>query len=81
MSENFDPPTRRDFCGRLGWLGMAALGMARMQRAGAAEAAENFEFAEPENLAARGEIPRRKFGKTGEVVSAIGLGGHTFALA
>ena len=34
-----------------------------------------------ENLAAKGEVPRRKFGKTGEVVSAIGLGGHTIGLA
>lgn len=81
MSAHSNPPTRRDFCGRLGLLGMAAIGIARMQRAGAAEAVENFEFGEPENLAARGEIPRRKFGKTGEVVSAIGVGGHTFALA
>jgi aryl-alcohol dehydrogenase-like predicted oxidoreductase len=35
----------------------------------------------PENLAARGEIPRRKFGHTDVVVSALAVGGHTFATA
>ena len=31
------------------------------------------EFAPPENLAGKGEVPRRKLGKTGEVVSAIDI--------
>lgn len=35
----------------------------------------------PENLAGKGEVPRRKFGKTNVVVSALALGGHTFARA
>jgi uncharacterized protein len=33
----------------------------------------------PENLAAKGEVPRRRFGRTDEIVSAMGLGGATFA--
>jgi aryl-alcohol dehydrogenase-like predicted oxidoreductase len=28
-----------------------------------------------------GEVPRRKLGRTGEMVSIIGVGGHTFAIA
>lgn len=35
----------------------------------------------PENLADKGEVPRRKFGKTDVVVSALALGGYTFATA
>lgn len=35
----------------------------------------------PKNLAAKGEIPRRKFGKTEVIVSAMALGGATFANA
>jgi aryl-alcohol dehydrogenase-like predicted oxidoreductase len=35
----------------------------------------------PENLAAPEEIPRRKFGRTDVVVSALGLGGFSFATA
>lgn len=35
----------------------------------------------PDNLAAPGEVPRRRFGRTDEVVSALGLGGSTFAQA
>jgi predicted aldo/keto reductase-like oxidoreductase len=34
-----------------------------------------------ENLAPAGEIPRRRFGQTGAIVSALGLGGHAFASA
>src|SRR6185295_12365585 len=33
----------------------------------------------PENLAAKHEVPRRYFGKTKVVVSAMALGGATFA--
>ncbi len=33
------------------------------------------------NLAAKGEVPRREFGRTGEIVSALGLGGYSFASA
>jgi hypothetical protein len=36
----------------------------------------------PENLASKGEVPRRRFGRHQEVVvSAMALGGHTFATA
>lgn len=35
----------------------------------------------PENLAGSGEIPCRRFGKTDVIVSAIALGGATFANA
>ncbi|MFN0067719.1 MAG: aldo/keto reductase [Limisphaerales bacterium] len=35
----------------------------------------------PDNLAGTGEVPRRKFGRTEVVVSALGLGGSTFAKA
>lgn len=73
--------SRRAFMGRLGFLGAAALAAVNGMRASAQEKTSPAEFAPPENLAGKGEIPRRKLGKTGEVVSAIGLGGHTFALA
>lgn len=33
----------------------------------------------PENLAGKGEVPRRRFGKTNIVVSAMALGGSSFA--
>jgi predicted aldo/keto reductase-like oxidoreductase len=79
MSASSDRPSRRDFCKRLGWLGTSAITAAALRPAGAAETDPN--FAAPENLAACGEVPRRKFGKTDAVVSAIGLGGHTFAEA
>jgi uncharacterized protein len=69
--------SRRDF---FGFLGATAL-TAAVAETGAAEPGGSTELATPENLAARGEIPRRKFGKTDAVVSAIGLGGHTFAMA
>lgn len=79
MSDQSNLPTRRDFCGRLGWLGASAVATAGMRPAQAAAPTE--ALATPENLAARGEVPRRKFGKTDAVISAIGLGGHTFAEA
>ena len=53
----------------------------RARNASAAEVGDTVEFPAPENLAARGEVPRRKFGNTDAVISAIGLGGHTFATA
>lgn len=37
--------------------------------------------APPDNLAGSGEVPRRKFGSTDVVVSAMGLGGSAFASA
>jgi aryl-alcohol dehydrogenase-like predicted oxidoreductase len=82
MSEHSDHPSRRVFCGRLG-LGISAAALAATaMRARAAEPTEKESgFALPENLAAKGEVPRRKFGKTDVVISALGLGGHTFALA
>jgi len=80
MKKNL-PGDRRAFLEKLGYLGAATF---LAQSAGAAGAAENevtVDFPSPENLAARGEVPRRKFGKTDAVVSAMGLGGHTFAMA
>ncbi len=73
------PSDRRAFLGRIGSFGAAAL-LAQSGRSSAA-AQESPELPPVENLAAPGEVPRRKFGKTGEVVSAMGLGGHTLALA
>jgi len=35
----------------------------------------------PDNLAGKGEVPRRRFGKSDAVVSALALGGYTFATA
>jgi hypothetical protein len=81
MSEQPSLPTRRDFFGRLGFVGAAALVVERARRSGAAEVGDAVDFPPPENLAARGEVPRRKFGGTDAVVSAIGLSGHTFATA
>lgn len=70
--------SRRSFIETLGYVGAAAF----LSRAVAVEAAEDEkDVVAFENLAAKGEIPRRKFGKTEEVISALGLGGHTFALA
>ena len=74
--------TRRDFVERLGFIGAAAFAAGHALTAlGQENSAAAAEFSTPENLASKGEIPRRKFGKTGEVVSVIGLGGHTFATA
>ena len=81
MNEQPRQPNRRDFFGRLGYLGGAALAVGSLRDLGAAEPAVSADFPPPENLAARGEVPMRRLGKTGAVVSAIGLGGHTFAEA
>lgn len=70
---------RRGFIGKLGYAGAAALLSRSVSSASAAD--DQPDITALENLAPRGELPRRKFGKTGEVVSAIGLGGHTLALA
>lgn len=72
---------RRSFLEKLGFVGAAALLARSSTPLHAAEDGALPDFAPQENLAARGEIPRRKFGKTGVVVSAMGLGGHTLALA
>lgn len=61
--------------------GAVALAAAAGRTAFATEPPGLPEFAPPENLAATGEIPRRRFGRTDAIVSAIGLGGHTFAEA
>jgi uncharacterized protein len=61
---------RRSFVKGVGLAGAALL--ARTQRSlAAADAA----------VKSTGDIPRRAFGKTGEQVSVIGLGGHTIGLA
>src|SRR5687767_6424961 len=75
------PGDRRSFIEKLGYLGAATLLARSVSPTQAAEAAALPDIAAPENLAARGEIPRRKFGKSDVAISAIGLGGHTFALA
>ena len=75
------PGDRRSFFEKLGYLGAATLLTRSVASTQAAEAAGLPDIAAPENLAARGEMPRRKFGKTDVVVSAMGLGGHTFAQA
>src|SRR5678816_308664 len=71
--------SRRVFLERVG-LGAAAT-FVGASLAGGAERQSDSDLIAFENLAARGEVPRRKFGRTDVVVSAIGLGGHTFALA
>ncbi len=59
-----------------------ALGQGRGdEELSSAEGASFGDAAPPENLAGKGEVPRRRFGKTDVVVSAMGLGGHTFAQA
>src|SRR5688572_3919663 len=77
--------SRRHFFQRAGTAGAAWMATrAVLSESEAQESSSGASFGDndpPENLAAKGEIPRRKFGKTGEVISAIGLGGHTFAQA
>src|SRR5688572_20666547 len=73
--------TRRDFVGRLGRYGAAAIAGLSAANSEAQIPATTKELQTPENVAAQGEVPRRKFGKTDAVVSALGLGGHAFAQA
>lgn len=78
--------SRRGFVKQLGLAGAAwtLAGPAFAQETPAAPGKTGGSFGDnppPPNLAGPGEIPRRKFGKTDAVVSAIGLGGHTLALA
>jgi uncharacterized protein len=73
--------SRRTFCKTLGvsWLAstsVLAQGSRNEQHGQAAG-----DFPPPENLAAKGEVPRRRFGKSDVIVSAMALGGHTFATA
>lgn len=71
------PPSsdRRSFLQKVA---VAGAGIAAFTREAAAQ---NTEWTTPENVAAKGEVPRRKFGKTGIEVSLLGVGGHTFAEA
>jgi aryl-alcohol dehydrogenase-like predicted oxidoreductase len=66
---------------RLGAWSAAALAVGARAGASAADAPANAALPQPQNLGARGEVPRRKFGRTDAVVSALGLGGHAFAQA
>lgn len=75
------PGGRRTFLGRLATAGAGALVVRSVRITEAAAKDEDASFSPNENLAAPGEVPRRKFGKTGAIVSAMGLGGHTFAMA
>lgn len=75
--------SRRDFCLGLGTAVLASQA-GYMQGATETEAETEAQIGNqppPENLAAPGEVPRRKFGKTDVIVSAMALGGHTFATA
>jgi aryl-alcohol dehydrogenase-like predicted oxidoreductase len=72
--------SRRDFVGRLGWYSAAAVAAFSSIKA-TGQQASVADLPAPENLASAGEIPRRKFGKTDAIVSAMGLGGHAFAQA
>lgn len=69
-------PSRRDFM----WSAVA-LAASAAGKGFAAETPPLLDIAPSENLASAGEVPRRKFGRTEAIVSAIGLGGHTFAEA
>lgn len=62
------------------WVGPAAAQNA-MSKPSSIESASPGDLPPPENLASKGEVPRRKFGKTDVAVSALALGGHTFATA
>jgi len=58
---------------------VAAAGVALQSSLSAAEASPALATEKP--AATVGGIPRRKLGQTGEMVSILGLGGHTIALA
>jgi aryl-alcohol dehydrogenase-like predicted oxidoreductase len=75
------PGDRRSFLGKLGYIGAAAFVSRSIGTSAQGAEEETPDIITFENLAREGEVPRRKFGKTGEVISAMGLGGHTFALA
>ena len=75
------PGGRRKFFEKLATAGAVVLVARPSRLAEAADTNEEAEFLPEENLAATGEVPRRKFGRTDAVVSAMGLGGHTFAMA
>ncbi|MGN6555780.1 MAG: aldo/keto reductase [Verrucomicrobiota bacterium] len=69
--EHFSPLDRRDF---LKGLSLAAAGLAVPPVLNAAET-NSTPAIKP------GEIPKRKLGRTGEMVSIIGVGGHTLGTA
>jgi len=77
--------SRRTFVKLAGLAGATwATGRAGAEEKPAAKVVSDVSFgdaAPPENLAGKGEVPRRKFGKTDVVVSAMSLGGHAFAQA
>lgn len=81
------PLSRRAFCQVLGHTPLvgaaAATSSATMaSKAAATESGKRSPTLPPAtNLAAPGEVPRRRFGNTDAVVAALGLGGHTFAKA
>ena len=78
------PFSRRAFCKGLGFVCAAsavpfATPVARANENPLPE--QTGDLPPPENLASKGEVPRRKFGKTNVVVSAMALGGFAFAEA
>ena len=72
MKSQHTPLPRREF---LKSVGVAAAGMALQTYLPAAET--NSATAQPKSSG----VPKRKLGRTNEMVSIIGMGGHTLALA
>ena len=74
--------SRRGFFKTLGLTGAGILMAREVLFAKDKSADENDEPEPSKNLAAKGEVPRRQFGRHKDVaVSALALGGHTFATA
>lgn len=75
--------TRRGFLKIAGGLGTLIAGVEFARGAEPDPAPEeNAGDRQPsENLAKPGEVPRRRFGKSEDIVSAMGLGGHAIGLA
>ncbi len=75
--------SRRTFCKSLGvsWLAStASFAPYPAHGAGPSKQAAG-DLPPPENLAAPGEVPRRKFGRTNVEVSALAVGGHAIGMA
>ena len=74
--------TRRMFCGTLGLTWLASTTMFSQDTKNPSKAAKAVgDLPPPENKAAQGEVPRRKFGKTDVLVSALAVGGHAIGKA
>jgi len=76
--------SRRVFCKSLGvsWLASTTTFAQNPEHGGPPQLKESTgDRPPPENLATPGEVPRRKFGRTDAVVSALGVGGHAIGMA